>query len=308
MKYFLDRKLKVAGEGEKPAENELEIQIITEKEWESGTEYRGHKRELSRSMEHLQYCKAETFGTCALGTLSVPDKKDVWGTRLEMGYYLTERQCILIEKRQGELDGLLKRLGELEYDGRMGAGLFFAGVLNELIRDDTIWLQKKEEHLMMLEDELTKQDRADRKIQETLSSWRKELMFLHAFYEQMADMGEDIQENTEGIFSAEEVAAFGRFASRADRLHDHVEMLREYATQIREMYQEQMELEQNRTMNLLTVVTTLFLPLSILVGWYGMNFAYMPELQWKYGYGGVILFSILIVAAEIYYFKKKKMF
>ena len=61
-------------------------------------------------------------------------------------------------------------------------------------------------------------------------------------------------------------------------------------------------------MCILTVVTTLFLPLTLLTGWYGMNFANMPELHWKYGYPMVIIAAILLVALEIIYFKKKKFF
>lgn len=48
-------------------------------------------------------------------------------------------------------------------------------------------------------------------------------------------------------------------------------------------------------MKILTVVTTIFLPLTLIVGWYGMNFKYMPELNWKYGYLAVILLSAVIV-------------
>ena len=54
------------------------------------------------------------------------------------------------------------------------------------------------------------------------------------------------------------------------------------------------------------VVTAVFLPLTLLVGWYGMNFVGMPELHWKYGYPAVILVSVGIVAALVIYFKKKK--
>lgn len=61
-------------------------------------------------------------------------------------------------------------------------------------------------------------------------------------------------------------------------------MLREYATQICSEYQAQVDIVQNRVMKLLTIVTTIFMPLSLIAGWYGMNFSNMPELQWTYGY------------------------
>ena len=59
-------------------------------------------------------------------------------------------------------------------------------------------------------------------------------------------------------------------------------------------------------MQILTIVTTIFLPLTLLTGWYGMNFVNMPELSWKYGYlmgGGV---SAAVLALGLWICKKKK--
>ena len=59
-------------------------------------------------------------------------------------------------------------------------------------------------------------------------------------------------------------------------------------------------------MRMLTVVTTIFLPLSLLAGWYGMNFTGMPELTWKYGYPAAIAVSVGIVILSLWICKKKK--
>ena len=67
-----------------------------------------------------------------------------------------------------------------------------------------------------------------------------------------------------------------------------------------------MDVKQNRIMTLLTVITSIFLPLTLIAGWYGMNFKYMPELNWKLGYPAVILVSIAIVVGCVRWFKKKK--
>ena len=66
--------------------------------------------------------------------------------------------------------------------------------------------------------------------------------------------------------------------------------------------------KENKTMEFLTVVTTIFLPLTLLTGWYGMNWKGMKELEWKWGYLVFILFALLIVVLESVFFIKKGFF
>ena len=87
---------------------------------------------------------------------------------------------------------------------------------------------------------------------------------------------------------------------------DLVTSLREYTMQLRDQYHYQLEAKQNKVITLLTVVTTIFMPLTLIAGWYGMNFYNMPELRWEYGYAVIIGVSIIITIIEIIFFKKKK--
>lgn len=64
----------------------------------------------------------------------------------------------------------------------------------------------------------------------------------------------------------------------------------------------------NEVMKILTVISSIFMPLTFIVGIYGMNFDYLPELHWKFGYFFVLGLMFLIVLLMIYYFKKKKWF
>ena len=82
--------------------------------------------------------------------------------------------------------------------------------------------------------------------------------------------------------------------------------LLDYTNQIRDTYQSRLDVKQNRIMTVLTVVTTIFMPLTLIVGWYGMNFTYMPELNSVWGYPVVIGVSVLIVVVSIVFFKRKK--
>ncbi|POS02785.1 magnesium transporter [Flavobacterium croceum DSM 17960] len=66
--------------------------------------------------------------------------------------------------------------------------------------------------------------------------------------------------------------------------------------------------KMNQIMKTLTVVSVIFMPLTFIVGVYGMNFDFMPELRWKYGYVSIIIFMLILVIGMIMYFKKKKWF
>lgn len=131
------------------------------------------------------------------------------------------------------------------------------------------------------------------------------MMKLHAFYVQLTDIGEAMQRRGCDLISREQAEDWNIFTSRVARLHGYTENIRENLIQLHELYQAQIDIRQNETMAVLTVVTTIFLPLSLLAGWYGMNFTNMPLVDWKYGYLAVILLAVVILGLELRYFWKK---
>ena len=118
--------------------------------------------------------------------------------------------------------------------------------------------------------------------------------------------GYTIVKNEMGFFTSEEQRGFHMLEKRLARLRDEAQLLREYCLQVRELFQAELDIRQNRIMKILTIVTTVFLPLSLVAGWYGMNFTGMPELRWAYGYPAVIAASVVIVLLSLWVMKKKK--
>lgn len=135
---------------------------------------------------------------------------------------------------------------------------------------------------------------------------KKEISRFYRYYSQLADLGENLYENELDFFGKKEAASFRIFADRAARLQEETQVLREYAMQVQDVYQSEISIRQNNVMKVLTIVTTVFLPLTLIAGWYGMNFTHMPELTWVYGYPVVIIVSILVVIISLWIFKKKK--
>ena len=174
-----------------------------------------------------------------------------------------------------------------------------------MIREEVFQLEALEDGLSTIETQLLEE--IPETFDETIVSYQKKLTSLHTYYEQLMNVGDMMCSNLDNYLPESQRRFWEHFTARAERLHDHTETLREYLMQIRSLYQAQIDAQQNRVITMLTIITTIFLPLTLIAGWYGMNFPQMPEFGWKYAYLGVIVISALIVIVEILYFKKKKM-
>ena len=79
-------------------------------------------------------------------------------------------------------------------------------------------------------------------------------------------------------------------SDHATRVLDMVETNRELAASLMDLYLASLQQRSNEVMKVLTLVATIFIPLTFIVGVYGMNFEYMPELEWVWGYPAVMIF------------------
>ncbi len=86
---------------------------------------------------------------------------------------------------------------------------------------------------------------------------------------------------------------------------DLLEMDRERSSGLIDVYMSSISNRMNEVMKVLTIITTIFIPLSFIAGVYGMNFDYMPELHWRHGYPAVLLSMAFIAACLVYYFRRK---
>lgn len=105
-----------------------------------------------------------------------------------------------------------------------------------------------------------------------------------------------------------ERAYFGDIYDHLLRLAEMIESNREITADIRDSQVSINSSQMNRIMMILTIVSTIFIPLTFIVGVYGMNFRYMPELEWHYGYLAVIVLMIVITVSMIAWFKYKGWF
>ena len=136
-----------------------------------------HKRNLFRSMNPVQYCKAESYGDCLFGTMKIPRALKGRVTYIVFGFYLRGEELLLIE------DGSFLKtcLGRLEkiIPTECSMHQFLVMIFEMLIEDDVIYLQQQEEKLASIEEELLK--KIPEHFYEIILQYRKRFSAYHAY-------------------------------------------------------------------------------------------------------------------------------
>ena len=132
-------------------------------------------------------------------------------------------------------------------------------------------------------------------------------MWIELYYEQLLNLIADIMHNENGFLCDNTIKSFNMLDSKIDRLDAKTEHLLNYASEIRSAYQAEVDLQLNKSMKVLTVISVIILPLTLIVGWFGMNLQ-MPEYTYAYSYPILIGVCIAIVVGLIAFFKKNKWF
>ncbi len=176
-----------------------------------------------------------------------------------------------------------------------------------LISNDFKYIEDLGNTITELEEDIIKEKTED-DFNLDMLNLKKQLLTMHNYYEQLLDITDAIEENENDIFDSEDLRYISNLGLKITRLREDADSLSSSVTHLQDAYSSSLDLKLNNTMKLFTVLTSIFFPLTLIVGWYGMNFQSMPEFAWKYGYLYVIILSGLVVAALLILGKRKKWF
>lgn len=187
----------------------------------------------------------------------------------------------------------------------LSAGKLIFAFLDAMIEGDGKILEDKEFALSEGEEQILC-NKADDSFIAFLLAERRRLLLWRNYYEQMIDIGKTLGENENALFPRSDLRYFKIFTDKAERLERGVRALYEQLIQLREAYQSMLDIRLDSVMKIFTVLSALFLPLTLITGWYGMNFKNMPELSWRYGYLFVATLCLTVAILLIAFFKKRK--
>lgn len=135
---------------------------------------------------------------------------------------------------------------------------------------------------------------------------KKNMMRLRQYVWPVREILSDLGKKESALIKTETVAYFRDVYDRIFEAMDLIENTRDMVSSLIDIYLSSMSNKTNEVMKVLTVVATIFIPLTFIVGLYGMNFKNMPELDSEWGYPGILAFMLAVAVGMLIYFRRKK--
>lgn len=218
------------------------------------------------------------------------------------------RQGLLFSFQENETD-LLESIRTRIESGRgkirqRGSDYLAYAILDTIIDHYYVVLDNMEEVIEGLEDEML--ESPDHSVKERIHKLKKELLVyrksinpLREAIGRFSKSDSNLIEESSGIFVRD-------LYDHTVQVMDMVETYRDILNGLQDLYISEISFRMNQVMQVLTLIATIFIPLTFLAGIYGMNFEYMPELKWKYAYFALLGIMAVSGIALVFLFKKKK--
>lgn len=280
------------------------VAVMTVDEWQREKDSFDMGIDLDMNLSEIYGTKAEVNYDSLTGTFSIPDRNDLSKDYHEFAFALDEKGIVFIDD-SGYANGLIEFIRRTKRWRAPSIERFLYDFLEQVVKSDLQLMERFERELDDQEGLILSETSPD--CMNLVNRIRGDVRDLRVHYAQLIDFSQELEENENGFFSDENIRYFHMFTNRVERLYNLASYLRDYTEQLGDIYHLQLEAKQNRIMTVLTVVSTIFMPLTLITGWFGMNFRYMPELESPWAYPIVIAVSVLIIVFSLIYFRKKKL-
>ena len=145
-------------------------------------------------------------------------------------------------------------------------------------------------------------------VQSRIFDLRKDLLDLRRTIGPMREVFAFLTRRENPIVDREDAYLLAEVYDHLVRLYELIDAQRDLLGSLTEVYLTGLSNRLNETMKTLTVIATIMMPLTLIVGIYGMNFRHMPELRWRYGYPAVIALMLLVAGGMVRYFRRRRWF
>ena len=302
MNYLIEDTLKECPDIPARGSHEQYVAVLTPEQWQKECGAFDLGIDMDFETLDIHTTMAEVNYDSITGSFAIPYIQDGNTSYRKFAFVIDEKGIVFIDKGHSAED-IISRISLTRKWRMPSLERFIYDFLEEIISSDLALLENYEKQLAETDKIINSKEEIDL---ESVNAIRDHLRTLRTHYDRLIDLAQELEENENEFFKEENIRYFSLFSKRAARLFDMSGALVDYTTQIRDDYEANLTDKQNHIMTILTVVTTIFSPLTLITGWYGMNFKYMPELNSEYAYPAVFVISLLIAIASLLYFKHTK--
>lgn len=186
----------------------------------------------------------------------------------------------------------------------MRADYLAYSLIDSIVDNYFVVLEKLGERLELLEDELLDHPTPD--TLEELHVLRNEMIFLRKSAWPLREVSNNLLRAESDLITRSTQIYIKDIYDHTIQVIDTIETYRDMLSGMLDIYLSSISNRMNEVMKVLTIIATIFIPLTFLAGVYGMNFQYMPELSWKWGYPVLWCIMAVIGISMFFYFRKKK--
>lgn len=210
------------------------------------------------------------------------------------------------QKREGDVfDSVRKRLRNGEGRIRQAGPDYLAYSLLDAVVDGYFGVVEQLGEQVELVEEKLVQDPTPETLRQ-IYELRRRLLVLRKAIWPLREVVSELQRGDSPLIAPETQIYLRDLYDHVFQVLDTVETLREMVAGMLDIYLSSISNRLNEVMKVLTIIATIFIPLTFVVGLYGMNFRYMPELQSRWGYPGVWLVMVVMAMGMLHYFRKKQ--
>jgi magnesium transporter len=186
----------------------------------------------------------------------------------------------------------------------MGADYLAYSLIDAIVDNYFVIIEKMGERIEDLEDELVK-DPVTRTLHE-IHTLKREMIFLRKAVWPLREVINFLERGESSLIKGSTAIYLRDVYDHTIQVIDAIETSRDMLSGMLDIYLSSISNRMNEIMKFLTIIGTIFIPLTFIVGVYGMNFEHMPELKWRWGYFGLWGVMAGLAVFMLFYFRKKK--
>jgi magnesium transporter len=186
---------------------------------------------------------------------------------------------------------------------RMGADYLAYSLLDSIVDHYFIVLEQVGEEVEFLEEELVTNPTPE--TLQTIHNLKREMLFLRKSVWPLREVIGALERGESSLIKESTGIYLRDVYDHTIQVIDTIETFRDMISGMLDIYLSSVSNRMNEVMKVLTIIATIFIPLTFIAGIYGMNFQYMPELEWRWGYPMVWVVMLAIGVLMLIYFRKK---